>query len=451
MAGINFSGFNGFDFGQMIDLTIQSESRPLTALQDREKSLKEKDSAFASLATAIGRLQTQVTSLAGGSIFTRVDATSSNTNAATVTLGDGAIAGEYSLNVTQLAKSQVTSSANGYSTTTDLAANGGTISFTINGTTTADIAITADTTLLGLKDAINNQGSGVVASVVNDGTNYKLVVSSRSTGQTNGFTINNSLTNSAGAVVGFAPGQSSTSGNSQNAQDAAFTLNGLNVTSASNTVTEAVPGISMKLVGVGASTIDVAVDNDALKESLKALVTEYTTIREGANKQNTLDPTTGKRGPLAGDSIVRQTLSDIRNVLLGAHANGGRYSYLSEIGLEFTQTGELKLDETKFNTAIGSYASDVQQLFQGTGSGIGVFDDLKSKLDNLDGTAGIIKSTRTSIDRSIKGFRDQIATQQLRLELRRQELTRMYTAADQAMSRLNAMSNQLQGLGGRAF
>src|SRR6185295_10832680 len=121
----------------------------------------------------------------------------------------------YDVSIDHLAKSQVTKSTNGYTSPSDIAANGGSISFTIGGTTTDPITITSDTSLTDLKSQINNQNSGVVASIINDGTNYKLVVSSRETGQTNGFTINNSLTNSPGAAVAFAVGQSPTSGNAQ--------------------------------------------------------------------------------------------------------------------------------------------------------------------------------------------------------------------------------------------
>ena len=451
MAGINFSGFNGFDFGQILDVTMQSESQPLVALQNQQKALQDKDSAYSGLAGAIGRIQTQVKSLVSDTIFTNVNVASSNTDVATVTLGDGAVAGEYSLAVTALAKAQVTSSTNGYSAATSVAATGGSLSFTIDGATTTPIAVTSSTTLTELKTAINNQNSGVFASIVNDGTNYKLVISSRSTGQSNGFTINNTLTNSGGTVMAFAAGQSPTSGNSQNARDAAFTINGLSITSDSNTVTEAVPGVSVKLVDEGSTRIDVTADYDALKEAVKSLVTEYNNLRAGAAKQNTPDSVTGQRGPLGNDSVMRQALNDVRSVLLGSNANGGRYHYLSEIGLEVTATGDLKLNESKYNDAIDSYSSDVQKLFQGTSSVGGVFDDLKTRLDNLDGTAGLIKTTRNSLDQTLKSYRDRIASQQMRLAVRRQELQKMYAAADEAISKLNSMSGQLSSLGERAF
>ncbi len=92
--------------------------------------------------------------------------------------------------------------------------------------------------------------------------------------------------------------------------------------------------------------------------------------------------------------------------------------------------------------------TDLQKLFQGDGSVDGVFDDLKSALESIDGTAGLIKTTRTSLDTSIKNVRDQILAQQLRLELRRQELQRMFSAADLAMSRLTNQSSALSSIAG---
>ena len=438
MAGVNFSGFNGFDFGKMIDLTIESESRPLTTLQQQQRSSQDRDSAFVSLAAMISRIQTQVNTLNSETVFTNTAASSSNTDIVTTSQGTGAIVGKYDLSVTNLAKGQTTSSTNGYTNTTDVAADGGTISFTINGTTTTALTISASTTLAGLRDAINAQGTGVVASVVNDGTNNKLVISSRTTGLTSGFVINNSLTNGAGTVAAFANGQNTTTGNTQNSQNATFTVNGLTISSASNTVSEAVPGVSLTLVDTGTASVNVTADYATLKETVRTLVSEYNKLKDFSDKSKT--------GALANDSVLRQSLSDIRTTLLASNSNGGRYSYLAEIGVELTQTGQLKFDETKFNTAVNSYSTDLQKLFQGTTGVSGVFDTLKTKVDNLDGTTGLIRTTRNSLDTTIKSYRDRITTQELRLEMRRQSLQKMYAAADQAMSRLNSFSGQLQAL-----
>src|SRR5439155_12517335 len=111
----------------------------------------------------------------------------------------------------------------------------------------------------------------------------------------------------------------------------------------------------------------------------------------------------------------------------------------------------LKLDETKLNAAISSYSPDLQKLFQGTDSVDGVLENMKNILSNLDGTDGLIKTTRSSIDTSLKSMRDRIAAQQLRLDIRRQELVKTYSAADQAMSQLKSMMSWLSNLGNTQF
>jgi flagellar hook-associated protein 2 len=442
MPGISFSGLNGFDFGSIIDAIVQYESQPLIALQAQQQGVKDKDAALVQLNSFITKLQTQANALGTGSAFANTTAQSSNTAVITTTPGSGALSGRYDVTVSALARSQVTASTNGYSDTSSIAADSGSISFTIDGSTTEAINITQATTLAGLRDAINNQDSGVVASIVNTGSSYKLVLSSEESGAANAFTINNNLTNGAGAAPAFA-------GNTQTAADASLTINGIAVTSSSNDIADAIPGISLKLLSTGSSVIDVAADFSAIKESLKAIVSEYNKLREFSKTQNTYNVESGRRPPLAGDSILRQALGDVRSTVIGINNNSGQYQYLSEIGLEFTSTGELKLDEAKFNDAVNEHPSDVQALFQGTGGGDGVFDLFKARMDGLDGNAGLIKSSRTSIETTLSTYRDRIEAQELRLAVRRKELEKTYLAADQAISRLNAMTNQLAQIGSR--
>ncbi len=203
-----------------------------------------------------------------------------------------------------LHNSQTTASTNGFTNLTDSAADGGSISFTVNGQTTAAINVTSTMSLTDLAGTINNQSSGVVASVVNDGTNYKLVISSRQTGAANGFTINNNLTNSAAAAVAFAAGQNATAGNSQNAQDAQFTVNGFSITSSSNTITSAVPGVTLNLLKQGQATVGVTTDYSSLKSSLQTFISQYNSFRSFYDSQ--------QKDVLQGDPVLRESLGDLR-------------------------------------------------------------------------------------------------------------------------------------------
>src|SRR6266853_2119488 len=170
MAAISFSGFNGVDFGSIVDAIITAESVPLNMLKQQQDDIKNKDSALLSLSGGISTMEAQATALTSGALFTNA------------TAGSDAVSGEYSLHVTKLAKSQVTASTTGYPATDTIVADGGSLSFTIGSVTTTAINITAGTSLLDLRNAINAQNSGVVASIVNTGLAKKLVISSRTTG-----------------------------------------------------------------------------------------------------------------------------------------------------------------------------------------------------------------------------------------------------------------------------
>jgi flagellar hook-associated protein 2 len=438
MAAITFSGFNGIDFNTILDAVMEYESLPLKALQAEQRKIQDKDSAFVSLAGIISALRTPVTALTSVTAFTTGAASSSNPSIATVSAGTGASIGQYDVSITQLAKAQVTKSTNGYSASTDVAATGGSISFTINGTTTTPITVTSATTLADLAQQINAQNSGVRASVINDGTNYKLVLSGRQTGEANGFTINNSLTNSGGAAVAFEAGQSATSGNAQNAQNALLNVTGIDIESASNAVTDAIPGVSITLLGEGDVSVSVTSDYTTIKDNLKALVTQYNKLRQFYTQQ--------AKGALGADPVLRGVLHDIKTVLMTANANGGRYKYLAEIGLELTSNGDLKLDESKLDAAIASYSGDVAQLFQGASGSNGVFDTLITTLNSLDGTAGLIKTARDNIETTLMKYDDRIEQQQRLLEIRRLALMKMYAAADEAISRLNQMTASISNL-----
>jgi flagellar hook-associated protein 2 len=435
--GITFSGINGFDFEKIINIIMQQESQPLTALQGLEKTHKEKDAAFVELGGQISKLQDTVTKLIGANAFQQVAVESSDPSIVQATADAGAAAGSYTVDVSALAKAQVTASANGYSLATDIAANGGSISFTINGQTTQAIQITGDTTLSELRNLINAQNSGVVASIVNTGTDHRLIISSRKTGVVNGFTINNGLTHGGGTAVSFGA-------NAQDAQDASLIVSGIPVTSASNQVT-ALSGLNLQLKKTGSVTIEATPDRNSLKETIKELVEAFNGLRELYSKAQKRGDN-GQSAPLANDAVLRQIYSEIRSTLLGASPNGGDFTRLAEVGIEFAANGDLKFVESTFNSAMDTRLADLQELFQGVQGVGGVFRDLKTRLQTLDSTAGVIKTARNNLQTVLTKDRDRIEAQELRLALRRQELVKLYAAADEAIAQMNSATNAINSI-----
>lgn len=441
------SGLSGFDFSSLISAQIQNDSGPLNTLQVQQAALQNRDSALTSIGSQVTQLETTISSLANPDSFATVSATPTNSTVVSASAGSGAIAGTYGLDVQNLASAQVTASTDGYANSTDIAADGGSLSFTIGGKTTTPINITSATSLASLASQINSQNSGVFAAVVNDGTNNKLAIMSRQTGTSNGFTINNSLTLSpgSGTVLAFAAGQSLTSGNSQNAADANLSLNGIPIVSSSNTVTNAIPDVTVNLLQAGQTNINVTPDYTSLQNSLNTLVSQYNSLQSYVASQTSTS--NGQAGPLANDPVPRQLMNDINSALISA--GSGNLQYLSNIGLQFNEDGTLSFAQDTFQSAVTSSSSDVQTLFQGTNSN-GIFNKFQSTLQSDDATAGLIFNSTTSDQTTIQSLTSEISDQQARLNLERTQLTQMYSAADQAIIQLQSEGQSLSNLGSTA-
>jgi flagellar hook-associated protein 2 len=444
-APITFSGLNGFDFSSVINAEIQAESAPMQALQAKQTTIQNTNSALSTLGTQISQLESTISALSSQTSFTNVTANSSDTTIAGVSAGSAGIAGTYDVVVGSLAKAQLTSSTNGYSHTTDTVADGGQISFTIGGQTTTPITISAATSLSDLANQINAQNSGVFATVVNDGTNNKLAIQSRQTGKANGFIINSTLTlnGSTTGALAFAANQSLTTGNAQIAADASLTVNNLGITSSSNTVTNAISGATLSLTKAGETLISVTPDYTTLQNNLSSLVSQYNNLAQYVKAQSAFS--NGKGGPLANNSTVRQIMQGIRNQLLTASGNGN-YQYLAQTGIQFNADGTLGFNQSTFQSAVNTSPTDIQTLFIGNGSN-GLFNHFLSTLQADDATAGVISTTTTANQKELQGFANEISSQQQMLNNRQAALTKMYAAADQAMTRLRASGQSLSQFG----
>jgi flagellar hook-associated protein 2 len=435
-GAITFSGFNGIDFNTVINALVQQASTPLTNLQAQQQTLQNQKAAYTQLGTQVGNLENDTASLTSSTAFSQVNSTSSDTSVVTASAGVGALTGQYNIAVTNPATSQVTTSANGFSQPSTVVADSGSLSFTIGSTTTSAIQITSATTLSQLRDQINAQNSGVVASIVNTGSTNKLVLQSRSTGAANGFTVNSTLQNSGGTGIAFAAGQNATTGNVQNGQDAVLSVNNLSITSASNTITTAIPGITLNILNAGSASVGVSTSYTNLESSINSLVTDYNNLRSFAAGQQ---PNNGTSGPLANDTVLRQVTSDVNATLLQSNGSG-QYQYLSQIGIQLDSSGNLTFDQQAFETAVNADPTDVQNLLQGSQ---GVFNTLTSHLQNLDATAGLIKTTQNSLDTQISSYNQQIADAQSRLDTYKATLQQEYAAAEQTMSQFQTEAGSL--------
>ncbi|MDP2601849.1 MAG: flagellar filament capping protein FliD [Deltaproteobacteria bacterium] len=449
MANVQFGGLiTGLDVKSLIAGLIKAEHRSVDILQNQKVRYQAQDGVLTAVVSALGKLKSAAQGLSLPTDFTKRSAVSSDTSVLTATADSTAETGSNSIVVDRLAAARIVKSTS-FTSASD-AIGTGTLTITVDGTSTAITVDATNNTLAGLKSAINSSGAAVAASIVNAGTSaspdYRLVVQSKQTGTINAATISGTL---AGGADPFAGGGEEV----QAAADALFSVNGLTITRSSNTVSDVVTGVTVVLLqegdrdGVVESTdasakVTVSVDSTAMKSSIKDLADSFNTVNKIVNDQFTLNPDTKRQGALAGDASLRGVIARLRNQLSAASQSDGGFRYLSDIGIKFQKDGSLTLDEAKLSSALEEDPTGVSNLFTLVQNGIGkrIPDSIDDYVSSVDGTLTFRqKGLRTSIDNIDK----KVAREESRIAAMDERLTKQFSALEQMVSQLKAQGDYL--------
>ena len=350
MAGIT-GGVSGVLTSSEITSLIQQSSAafqlPVTALQNQEQPITTQISALGQVQSSLSSLQGALGQLANVQSLSQRSVSSSSGVSATAT--NAAAVGSYSLSGIHLATAQTLESAGFTSTSGSLGS--GSISLQLGSGTAATISIAAgEDTLGGIAAAINQAGLGVTANVVFDGTKYHVMLSSNATGAANAFAVTGT-----GGLTGL-----SYNGTSQNltevasASNASFSLNGISITSGSNTIHNAIEGLTLTLAAAGSATVSVSQDSSALTGAAQSVVGALNAALGTINKYASFSKTSGA-GPLLGDVGLQILRTDILNSIsqptnFGATVNSP-FNSLGAVGFTVTSGGTITLDTSKLQSA----------------------------------------------------------------------------------------------------
>jgi flagellar hook-associated protein 2 len=444
---ITLSGFNNIDFQAIVDILIKSEREPINRLETQKKNEQNRLSAYTSLSTNLSSLQSAFAALQASSAFGSLQASSSDTEILTASATASASKGSFTINVTSLARPQTTSSAAGqFSDINATILDGGTLSLTQNGTTTS-IDLTGVSTLAQLRDAINAQQLGVKASIINDGSTsgnppkpFRLVLTSAVSGVASVFTVDDQTSlnsGTPGAVLNLSTNASGV------AQDTVFTYNGITIRSASTTVTDAVPGLNLKLLKTGSSIVTVTDDDSVLKDKIKAVVTAFNSFNDFAQGQFKLATDGSSRPPLASDPLLRGINRQLRDFFTSNQTNSGGIRNLTELGVRLTQSGKLEIDDAVLDNALANSRTDVQAFLADTS---GFAAKVSNFAQSYTQSGGSIDSVENRIQTTIDSYSNRIQSLETQLVFREQTLNQQFAAADRAISQLNSQGNALAGL-----
>jgi flagellar hook-associated protein 2 len=478
---ITSTNLAGIDVESLVTSLMTAEATPLTNLNSQKTKYQSQISALGTLKSALSTFQTAAQALSTTAKFNAQSASSSDSSVFTISSDGSAAVSNYAVTVNQIATSQKLSSGT-FANTTDVVGTGtltiafGTYNATGNSFTAnankSNLSITIDSsnnTLAGVRDAINGANGSVTASIVNDGTSNRLVLTSKDTGLENSLKItvadtgDSNNTDASGlsqlafdpTVTVTAPATTAAGRNMtqlQAAQNALLTVDGISVSKASNTITDVISGATLTLLksSTTAQTATVAVDKTKVTSNITAFVNAYNSLNTSLKSLTKYD-SAGKgaaNGVLLGDATTRGIATQIKTALINPVSSNTSLTTLSQIGVSFQSDGSLALDSTKLSSALDSNYSQVASLF--TSSTDGYATKLNTLLTSMLSTTGSIQTKTDGINSSIKRIDNQTDNLNIRLaaiEARyRAQFTAMNTTLTQLQSTSTALTQQLASI-----
>lgn len=443
---------SGLDINSMVSQLMAVERRPLSLMATKEASFQAKVSAFGQIKSSLSSLQTAASALKDAAKFTATKPTVGADSGYTATSASGAAVGSYAVQVEQLATTQrIASNA----TTQFVPADGSVEPKTLNiqfgemvdgafaaGAGEAKTLQFTGTSIEDLRDAINKGDLGVSASLIDNGSVKQLVITGKSTGAEQAFSI--------GGDVGLsfdpaAPTASETTTQVQASQDAKLTIDGIAITRGSNTITNAIDGVTLTLTKKteAATSLTVAEDGSGARSAIDAFVKAYNDAHTTLKNLTNFNAETKKASTLTGDSTTRGIQNQLRNLVGSALSGLGETTRLSEIGISFQTDGKLAVDSTKLDAALTDPARDVAAFFTGAegvkGFGEMVSDGLKRYIDS----DGMLAGRTEGLNASIKSIGKQREAFEARLTGIESRYTAQFTALDSMVASMTQTSNYL--------
>ncbi|EMH4162232.1 flagellar filament capping protein FliD [Pluralibacter gergoviae] len=456
MASISSLGVgSGLDLNSTLSQIEAVEKASLKPISAQQSSYTAKLSAYGSLKSALTAFQTANSALKNSGLFAAT-AASSSASAFTATTGSGAIAGKYTISVSQLAQAQTLTSKTAQGDTKTALASADSVLTLQQGGDKKPVEINisaANSSLSGIRDAINGAKAGVSASIINVGNGqYRLSVTSDTTGKDNAMTLSVSGDAALQGFLGYDAQGAGGMEESVTAQNAKLKVNNIDIENSSNTISDALENITLNLndVTTGNQTLTVTKDTSKAEKAVNdwvtaynalqdtfASLTKYTAAEKGADTQN------ASNGALLGDSTLRTIQTQLKSVL-GASSGSGAFKSLTQLGITSDATsGKLSVDGDKLKSALTKDAAGAAALIVGDGKGTGVSTVLDKNLTGWLSKTGIVQAATDGVSKTLNNLTQQYNAASDRIDATMARYKAQFTQLDVLVNSLNSTSSYL--------
>jgi len=472
MSGLSVPGIgSGLDINSLVERLMAVERQPLTALATKKGMIESKISALGQIRSSLDALKTAAQRMTTQDKLLTLKTTVADTSIATVSTSNSATPASFSLEVEQLASAQKLSSPEFASASSSLGNAAGSVTiefgtysagiYTLNPDRAAfTVNVEADKmTPEGIRDAINQANKEVSASLVNSGTGVMLVLTNAKTGANQHMRLTvsdpdgNNTDNAGLSQLAYNPAASVGNGKNMServaAQDARVKIDGISITSRTNTLDQSIAGLTISLLKTNddsPTTMTTTRDDSQVKTAVNSFITAYNNLNKLVRDLTKYDATKKEAAILNGESTVRNVLSQVRG-LLSRQYGSTSLTTLSELGITTQSDGSIRLDATKFDSAFSSKRDAVVALFtQSTGGteGDGFAGTVEDLITSLTDNNGLLDARTDGLNASLKNLNSKEDQIEARLSQIEQRYRTQFVTLDRNLNSLQSLSAYLQ-------
>lgn len=465
MATISNLGVGMPGLQDLYDKLQAAEETKLTAIAKQKTTYDAQITGYGKLQSALTTLQTAAAKLAKTDTWNSTSISSTNTAFSAVSTSSANV-GDVTVNVSKIAKGQVLTTAPGTidSNTKQLGgttgSNSRTITITQAGADSKPLTVTladVDTSLNGIAKAINAANGGVSASVVKaDDGDYRLMLTSKTTGTDSDMTVTVTGDDTLNAVIG-----SDALNEQVKSQNAVVNVNGIQIVRQSNTITDALPGVTLTLKAPSTAdeTLTVARSTDDNKKAITEWVNAYNALQSTIASLTKYEPPavgataqSSNNGVLMGDSTIRGVQSDLRALL--TNVQSGSYAIMAQLGITQDPVkgadgaiGNLKIDDKKLTKILTEDPAGVQAYFVGDGKTTGFATQMNNKLTDMLSTSvgkeGVIQNAKDGINATLKSIGKRYDAMELSIEATMARYKKQFNDLDKLVTKFNSTATYL--------
>mgnify|MGYP001167416238 CR=1 FL=1 len=447
MAGLSSPGLgSGIDVTSLVGQLVAAERAPgELRIRRLSNQADAKISALGSLNGVLSTLQSSLSGLKTIDSFQVRKADSADRTVFTATASASAANGTYNVEVEQLA------TANRLNSTPFAAGSGAVVGTGVltltSGTNSFAVDISAaNNTLAGIRDAINasTSNTSIQATIIQAGDGARLVLAARGVGEANAIRVSQAGGDGGLAPLTYEPGGTMNMLELAPAQNARVVIDGFTITSPTNSIENAIEGVSLSLAAVRPdSNIVLTVSNDRAKviENINKFVTEYNNVATKILELRKFDPATKEAGPLLGDALLRGVESNLRREITSRSPSATPpYDTLASLGITTGADGKLKVNSTKLTAALDADFGAAARLFGAT-DGVGA--RLATVVDNALKSDGALATRTEGLQATKRSLvKDQESLDQ-RMALVEARYRKQFIAMDQLLTNLQSTGNYL--------